>query len=202
MATGGGHETEIKLRATDVESALANLARAGFRVVRERHAEINLIYDRDGQLRAEGKLLRIRSAGGRTVVTFKGRAVEGKHKSRPEIEFTASSLDACRGVFESLGYTMVFRYDKWRTEFEDQSGEGMAVLDETPIGIFLELEGEPDWIDRTAARLGYREADFVTASYASLYLDDCRRRGVVAGHMVFEAGTADRKVLETPKGGA
>jgi len=33
---------------------------------------------------------------------------------------------------------------------EWKDGEGHCVVDETPIGNFAELEGPPEWIDRTA----------------------------------------------------
>jgi len=47
---------------------------------------------------------------------------------------------------------------------------GKALVDETPVGNFLELEGPPDWIDRTARRLGFRPGDYSLASYRDLYL--------------------------------
>ncbi len=62
----------------------------------------------------------------------------------------------------------------------------MATLDETPIGIYLELEGTPAWIDRTARRIGFREEDYITESYGRLYLDWCRKNRVKPGDMVFE----------------
>jgi adenylate cyclase class 2 len=59
------------------------------------------------------------------------------------------------------------------------------MLDQTPIGDFLELEGSPAWIDRTACALGYSPDDYITASYGALYLARCQARGVEPGHMVF-----------------
>jgi hypothetical protein len=35
------------------------------------------------------------------------------------------------------------------------------MLDETPAGVFLELEGPSRWIDRTARRLGFAESDYL-----------------------------------------
>jgi adenylate cyclase class 2 len=59
------------------------------------------------------------------------------------------------------------------------------VLDETPIGVFLELEGPPDWIDRAAGELGFKEDNYITASYGALYIEDCRRCGEAPGDMTF-----------------
>jgi len=59
------------------------------------------------------------------------------------------------------------------------------MLDETPLGVFLELEGPARWIDRTARALGFSESDYITDSYAELHR---RSRGGEAGDMVFAKG--------------
>ena len=58
-------------------------------------------------------------------------------------------------------------------------------LDETPIGNFIELEGPRRWIDKVARQFGYTRADYITASYAVLYFEHCRKRGIRPTHMVF-----------------
>jgi adenylate cyclase class 2 len=59
------------------------------------------------------------------------------------------------------------------------------MLDETPVGVYLELEGTPHWIDLTARRLGFQESDYITASYGRVYLDWCAARGCKPGDMTF-----------------
>jgi adenylate cyclase class 2 len=88
-------------------------------------------------------------------------------------------------VFARLGLEPMFRYEKYRTEFQRQDEDGVVTVDETPIGNFIELEGEPDWIDTVAGELGFNERDYSTTSYGRLYLEHCERAGVPAGHMVF-----------------
>jgi adenylate cyclase class 2 len=58
-------------------------------------------------------------------------------------------------------------------------------VDETPIGVYLELEGSPAWIDRTAFQLGFADKDYITASYARLYVEWCEARGVAPTNMLF-----------------
>ena len=60
-------------------------------------------------------------------------------------------------------------------------------LDETPVGTFLELEGPGEAIDRAAKELGYGVKDYVLKNYLVLYVEDCRKRGVEAGNMLFSA---------------
>ena len=168
----GGHETEIKLAPPDVAAAKRMLYRAGFRVHKRRRFEDNLILDTpELSLRKAGALLRVREAGGKAIVTFKGRPVAGKHKSREELEVEVSGAAAMRAIAERLGFTPSFRYQKYRTEYKQPGRSGIATLDETPIGVYMELEGSPEWIDRTARRLGFAESDYITASYGSLYFE-------------------------------
>ena len=66
-----------------------------------------------------------------------------------------------------------------------RSKGGVLDFDETLIGTFVELEGPERWIDEVARRLGYRREDYITATYAALYFEWCRRRGARRGNMVF-----------------
>ena len=59
------------------------------------------------------------------------------------------------------------------------------MLDETPVGVFLELEGTAHWIDRTAHRLGFGASHYITRSYGGLYLEWCKRQRVKPSNMVF-----------------
>jgi adenylate cyclase class 2 len=180
-------ETEIKLAAPDVRAARKLLHAAGFTVSRRRVFEANVIFDTPGlSLRRGQQLLRLRQAGRLATVTFKGKPVAGKHKSREELELSISNAATMGAIFERLGYRPVFRYEKYRTEYRLARGAGMATLDETPIGVYVELEGTPTWIDRTAKRMGCGESAYITASYARLYLDWCAKNGVRPGNMVFD----------------
>ena len=70
-------------------------------------------------------------------------------------------------ILAKLGYERIFEYDKFREEYGEPGGPGVITLDETPIGNFIELEGMPDWIDGTAALLGFERGDYIIASYRS-----------------------------------
>jgi len=165
-------EVEIKLRLGSAAEGRRRLREAGFRVEKRRVLERNVIFDTPRKaMRRRGLLLRLRTSGAHSLVTFKGPAERGKHKIRKEIEFELERGGGPRlvQVLEALGYRAAFRYEKYRTEYVSGTGAGLAMLDETPVGVFLELEGPPHWIDRTASRLGFREADYITATYAELH---------------------------------
>jgi adenylate cyclase, class 2 len=186
--SGSAVETEIKLRVKDPGEARRLLEGAGFHVARGRRFERNLVLDRDGELNGAGMLLRLRQDGRRVVLTFKGPARPGDYKSREETELRLSSLEAAFQIFFSLGFRESFRYEKYRTDFVRSGAPGLATVDETPVGTFIELEGSSGWIDENAARLGFTRADYIKNSYGRLYLDECARRGTEPANMVFEIG--------------
>jgi adenylate cyclase class 2 len=181
-----GREIEIKLPAAGVTEARRLLRANGFRVITPRIFEQNTVYDTAAStLRRARRLLRVRQIGRTYKLTYKGPPQPGKHKNREEIETGLADGSAFAGILSRLGYSPSFRYDKFRTEFRKGRAKGVATLDETPIGIYLELEGEPAWIDRTARTLGYQEEDYITASYARLFLDWKERTGSFPQHMLF-----------------
>ncbi len=166
----GTHEVEVKLPVADVQTGKRLLYRAGFRVHKRRLFEDNVIFDTpDQSLLKVRSMLRLREAGGKAIVTVKGAPIESKHKVREEIEIEVSHAGNARQIFERLGFRPVFRYQKYRTEYKQPSRSGTATLDETPIGVYLELEGLPAWIDRSARQLGYQEKDYITDSYGRLF---------------------------------
>jgi len=188
MSGAAGREVEIKLRLAGAADGRRLLQTTGLGILTPRVFETNVLFDTpEGRLREGRSLLRVRQAGGRAVLTFKGPAQYIRHKSREELEIELSDAQAAAQILERLGFRPVFRYEKYRTEYGEAGQPGVVSLDETPIGDFLELEGAPEWIDRTAARLGFREPDYLTASYATLYLEWCRERGLAPGDMVFTA---------------
>jgi adenylate cyclase class 2 len=179
-------ETEIKLRIESVAKTRALLRRHGFTITSPKVFEQNLILDTEGNtLRERNMLLRVRAAGKVFTCTFKGPEIPGRHKRREELEFRFGDLESCLALFAALGYPVASRYEKYRTEFARGNEPGHVTLDETPIGVFMELEGPSRWIDRTAKALGFTPEAYLTDSYRTLYEDWCQARGVEAKDMRF-----------------
>src|SRR5439155_23026774 len=132
----------------------------------------------DRRLARSGELLRIRSVGRVTLVTYKGPSQGGPHKSREEIETTVGDANAMEEIFARLGLRPSFRYEKYRTEYSRPGSSGIITVDETPIGNYLEIEGAPEWIDATAKELGYSPSEYITKSYGTLYREYCSEHGI------------------------
>jgi adenylate cyclase, class 2 len=181
-----GLETEIKLAVASSAAARRLLRRAGFRLARRQVFEANTVFDTSGGiLRSSRKLLRVREAGGEVKLTYKGPPETGRHKTREELETETESARATAAILERLGFRPSFRYEKYRSEYRRPGSLGVATVDETPIGTYMELEGNASWIDRAAGELGFTTAQYITASYGALYLEWCRQRGLKPGNMVF-----------------
>jgi adenylate cyclase class 2 len=144
---------------------------------------------RDGTLVGRGCALRVRDDGGRAVLTYKGPVVPGVLKVREELETEAASTARLLDILAALGFAPVFRYEKRREEFTIPGA--IVAIDETPIGTFVEIEGEAGAIHAAAARLGFTDADYVTASYRQLYVASLPS-GAVPADMVFPAPDAAR----------
>jgi adenylate cyclase, class 2 len=169
-ATDSHIENEVKIRFAGTSAeARALIESRGYHIVQPRTFESNLLCDRDGELRRSGRLLRLRRQDGQSLITYKGPANPGHHKNREEIEFQVSDGAAAEHMLERLGYKVGFRYEKYRTTLAASGEPGVITIDETPIGLFFELEGPPAWVDQTAARLGLSPAQYLTASYSQLY---------------------------------
>jgi adenylate cyclase class 2 len=109
-----------------------------------------------------------------------------RYKVREEAETAVTDPHALADVLSALGLSPSFRYEKYRTTYRlPRLGTLLVELDETPIGVFLELEGSPRSIDRASRLLGFTPRDYLLSSYAALYFDFCRRRGIVPGDMLF-----------------
>lgn len=140
----------------------------------------------DHRLLSAGTALRVRADGTRAFLTFKGPVVPGAVKAREEIETEAANADALLAICAALGFTPGFRYEKYREEFT-LLGAVIAV-DDTPIGTFVEIEGDEAIIHAVARRLGCSTSDYVTASYRALFLSSTAAAGG-ARDMTFPAGS-------------
>ncbi len=162
-------EVEVKLPASDLEEIRRRLRDHGATLETERHEEANDLYDdSQGRLFGAGCALRLRRVAGESRLTFKGPArFERGIRTREERETTIGDPAEAEAILERLGLTRRFRYEKWREEWRIH---GCAVaLDETPIGNFVEIEGDPPAIRRAVASLALDFASAIPYSYAHLY---------------------------------
>ena len=192
------HEIEVKLRFEGLDA----FARAGIvlEVETARHFEDNWLLDSpDCHLGERAAVLRVRAAGGGGAITYKemveGVAAASRFKKRVEIETAIGDPESAVAVFERLGYRKWFRYQKYRTVYRAKLPDGSelhVMFDETPLGPFVELEGEEDIIARAVELLGVTPGEYVLESYLAIQAEHCRRQGKPLGDMIFGDGVEGR----------
>jgi adenylate cyclase, class 2 len=177
-------EIEIKFLVPDLKALEKKLKASGFNLETPSTHEINTLYDLRGQkLRRKGEILRLRNYGGKWKLTHKAKGKPGKYKSRAEAETAVSDGKQMDAILRALGFSPVFAYEKFRSEWTD--GQGQVVLDHTPIGDVAEIEGKSRWIDRTARALGIDSKNYIKKSYAELFIDWKRKTKCEAVNMTF-----------------
>lgn len=187
-ASTGKLEVEVKVRLANRNSFAAKLPLLGFRLLTPETMERNVLFDTpDGSLRGRREILRIRKYGNTWKLTHKADAEtpgSSAHKVRIETELEISDGQALMEILERLNYRQVFVYEKRREEWTD--GVGHLVLDATPIGDFVELEGDHVWIDTTAKKLGILASEYSTASYVRIFSEWKNATKHSANNMTFD----------------
>jgi adenylate cyclase, class 2 len=174
---GTGHdelprETEVKFRVADRDALEQRLRRVGAVPGASALERDVLLDDRDGSLRRRGSAVRIRKTAGTAFLTFKGpKEIRAGVRSRVELETEVGDAGVIAALLVELGLQPVFRYEKRRTPWRfGDPARPLVVIDETPIGLFAEIEGDEAAIRGLASELGVGESEFLPESYAALYL--------------------------------
>ena len=167
-------EIEVKLRVQELESLRGRLAGIGFTETEILQPEESVLWDRGTELFERGCALRLRRYAGQAWITFKGpKQAHPELKIRPEHETRLDDPASMEAILDALGYRPVLRMTKSRAVL--RRADLVACLDETPLGHFLELEGEPAAIRSAMAALGIGTDAIEPRSYPTLY----REAGII-----------------------
>lgn len=184
MSMASTVEREIKLRFASVEQARdAVLATGATPLLGRRLQEDALLDTEDESLRRRRCVLRIRIENGKSRITFKGPVQPSIVKVREELETVIGDGEVLLRVFEELGFHVWFRYQKYREEFAHE--DVIVAIDETPVGVFVEIEGTEPGISAMADALGRSAADYILDSYRGLFLMHREEYGLAGSDMTF-----------------
>lgn len=182
-------EREIKLKYDSAEEARAMIVALGATPLHGRRLQEDVLLDtEDEQLRRRRCVLRVRTENGKSRLTFKGPVQPSSMKVRDEVETLVGDGEVLRRVLEELGLHVWFRYEKFREEF--CYDDAIVAIDETPVGVFVEIEGSERGITTTAQALGKSPGDYVLESYRGLFLAHREEFGLRGTDMVFDTTDA------------
>ena len=162
-------EIEVKFIVNDVATMRQRIVELDAYLHHPRIYEDNWCFDTpDQRLQQKDRLLRLRRDD-RVLLTYKEPSpiADTAFKVRQEYEIEVSDFEQARALVEKLGFAPSLRYEKYRETFRYDGAE--ILLDETPVGTFLELEGPREAIDAIAKRLGLDDASRITASYGDIF---------------------------------
>lgn len=180
-------EREIKLRFDTAEQAREAVLAAGCTPLLGRRLQDDSLLDTaDEQLRLKRCVLRVRVENGKSRLTFKGPVQPSVMKLREELETVVGDGAVLLRVFEELGLHIWFRYEKYREEFSHE--DVIVAVDETPVGVFVEIEGSESGIAAMSTALGRGPADYIVDSYRALFLKHRDGLGLSGSDMVFDDG--------------
>jgi adenylate cyclase, class 2 len=178
-------EREVKLLFETADEARAAVLATGATPLHGRRLQEDCLLDTiNDDLRRRRSALRVRQDGGRSILTFKGPVQPAAVKVREEIETTVGDGTTLMRILEELGFHAWFRYQKYREEFA--LDDCIIAIDETPVGVFVEIEGGDRGIDAAAHALGRGPADYVLESYRALFVRHCERLGIEPTDMLFD----------------
>jgi adenylate cyclase class 2 len=185
MMTIATLEREIKLRYDSADAARASILATGAVPLHGRRLQEDALLDTDDeQLRQRRCALRIRTENGKSRLTFKGPVQPAAMKVREELETLVGDGEVLLRVMQELGLHVWFRYEKFREEFTHE--DVIVALDETPVGVFVEIEGSEQGITQMAEALGKRTDEYVVASYRGLFLEHRAAFGLTGSDMLFD----------------
>ena len=178
-------EREVKLAFRDREEAKTAILATGATLLRGRRLQEDCLLDTaDDQLHRKRCVLRVRMESGKTLLTFKGPVQPSHMKLREELETVVGDGLLLLRVLEQLGFHIWFRCQKYREEFARE--DVTVAIDETPFGIFVEIEGSERGIDKMAAALSRSPSDYLLDSSRGLFVKHCERHGLPVTDMIFE----------------
>ncbi|MBI3653659.1 MAG: class IV adenylate cyclase [Acidobacteria bacterium] len=182
-------EIEVKLAGENLDG----FRHAGFalHLVEARHFEDNRLLDaEDRGLFQQGAALRVRSVNGKGVLTYKGVAQDSATailKVREELESPVDDPERVLAILARLGFRQSFRYQKYRTVYHlTHNNRAITVtFDETPIGNFIEIEGDEVGVLDTMQAAGFSATDIIRESYPELQAKRCKERGLPIEDLLF-----------------
>ncbi len=146
--------------------------------------EDNIVFDdQNRSLFLNGCLLRLRKSD-KITLTFKKPLEKSQFKVMEEYETEVTDFKKTETILNMLGYLKAFRYQKRRQVFELQ--DALIALDETPIGNFIEIEGEKDKIKKVAGLLNLPMECGTSKTYMELYREYCRINNLTPADMLFD----------------
>ncbi len=162
-------EVEIKARVYDLEYVKNKLSLLGFKYV-GKFFEKDYYYNHPCKdFKETDEALRIRICNGKLSITYKGRKLDERSKTR--IEYTSIADENIFKIVEALGFKLVAVVEKFREVFKKDNIK-ICIDNVKNLGTFVEIESDKydlDLLFNIAKELNLKE--FTRKSYLEMILE-------------------------------
>ncbi len=134
-----------------------------------RFFETNICFEnKEKTFKRQNILLRLRKDN-KARLTFKSPPddLDKDFKIHRELEVEVDDLQTCQAILENLGFHPEQIYEKWRETFTLHNTK--LLIDTTPCGVFLEIEGEKPTIPAMANRLELKWTERILLNYLEIF---------------------------------
>lgn len=157
-------ETELKALVDDLPGRRRRVEAAGGRLVFEGRLEDRRYDTPDRTLALRDHVLRLRryqgQGGSRSELGWKGpTAYAGGLKQREELAAEIGDADALARILEQIGLVLTRAIDRWIAQYE-LYGAVVRFEQYPKMDTLVEVEGEPDAIERAIEAIGITRAAF------------------------------------------
>ena len=131
--------------------------------------EKTIRYDNDNLKCSDNGIFIRTKSGMKNVLTLKEIPTDSSNSSFERIttEVEVDNINKIGYILEKIGLTKKFIMEKYRLFFKYDNVD--ILIDELPFGIYLEIKGEDNEINRVTKMLNIDEADLIKMTYWDIY---------------------------------
>lgn len=161
-------EIEVKFFLPEVHAIRDRILAVGATFT-GKHFESNTCFENEARsFKEQDMLLRLRKDDkNRLTVKMPPPDTDKAFKIYREMEVEVDDFDTCKAILENLGFHPHQTYEKWRETFV--LGNTKLLIDTTPYGVFLEIEGLKPDISDLANRLDLKWKERILLNYLAIF---------------------------------
>jgi predicted adenylyl cyclase CyaB len=177
-------EVELKAVCDDLDARRQRVEKAGALLTYEGRL-VDRRYDIESrELAGRDEVLRVRryesGTSAKTYLDWKGRTeTQGAYKIREEISTLVEDFPALELILDKLGFIVTMQIDREIAQY-DLSGASIRFETYPRMDVLVEVEGEPDTIEKAIEALGMARGEFTSERLPSFVSRFEKRTGVRA----------------------
>ena len=173
-------EIEVKFKLENVDTVREKLKSLGGIPDEKIEQKTFSLFDRFRFLSRKGIFIRTRKDGDKSTFTIKTRNLElqSQYAERNEFNVSVEDAEAVAEMLKLIGLEDLRILQKYREQWHELGEDVDVVIDYTPIGEFIEIEGEKKSIDEFIDAVGLGDLPRITQAYWDVYRDSCKDLGV------------------------